>query len=202
MEKPIITEEFLRKLCNDEAYWEFKPLIKKNYRKIEKYIKTIKQIVSKISQNSKIIVDAKYNYYGSGFASYINIKIRKVSKSDTKTTIKKNTQTESIEGIEIYVSNLSPYWYYGSSYRYNTYENGIKESGGSYWFLRPDSIEKYDNTIWETTISEIKKVFEWYGYTLLTKQEVGKELWFDVNIETNIGKKPYKVFDCFFHRYD
>ncbi|UOG76955.1 hypothetical protein MTX78_10215 [Hymenobacter tibetensis] len=194
----IYNEEFLGLLAKDRVIGDFPPFNNGNINEVEIYIKTI---IGRLKDNYQIIVEPDYTYYGSGFASYISVKISKKDKSDTRTTHEKNRVTEWTQGLLLYVSNLAPYWYYGASDWTVSTENG-KYVGGSAEFLGPDSINDIDYELWKTEIEKIKILFHQFRYNLLTKEELEKQVGFDLSIRTVLADKPYKVFDFFFHWED
>jgi hypothetical protein len=192
------TEEYLRKAAADQVQGDFTPFNKNDIGKVKRYVKGM---LGRLSDNKRINVAADFSAYGSGFASYINVKISKKDKSDTIIEKNGNRTTEKKDAILLYISLLAPYWYFGKGDWWDNYTNG-EFSGGSSNFLTPDSINQYNKPLWETEIEQITRLFEEFRYGLLTKKEVEQPLWFDVEIEANIGEKPYTVFDCLFHWED
>jgi hypothetical protein len=192
------TEEYLRKAAADQVQGDFTPFNKNDIGKVKRYVKGM---LGRLSDNKRINVAADFSAYGSGFASYINVKISKKDKSDTVIEKNGNRTIEKKDAILVYISLLAPYWYFGKGDWWDNYTNG-EFSGGSSNFLMPDSINQYNKPLWETEIEQITRLFEEFRYGLLTKKEVEQPLWFDVEIEANIGEKPYMVFDCLFHCED
>jgi hypothetical protein len=148
-----------------------------------------------------LIVQSDYKYYGSGFAFYVNVKISQGDRSDTKIIYEGSKRTEWIKGMLLYISNLSPYWYYGGSEWTITNENDTWK-GGSEGFLRPENIDYSDQSIWGDTIYKIKELMSSFGYRLLTEEELKEPVWFEADIPTLLADKPYQVFDCFFYWED
>ncbi len=192
------TEEYLRNLAADKVQGDFTPFNKNDIGKIQRYVKGM---LGRLSDNKRIVVEADYSAYGSGFASYINVKISKKDKSDTIIEKIGNRTTEKKDSLLVYISLLAPYWYFGKGDWWDYYTNG-EFTGGSSNFVTPESISKYNKSLWDKEIEQITALFDEYRYRLLTEKEVEKGLWFDVDITTNLGEKPYTVFDCFFHWED
>jgi hypothetical protein len=192
------TETYLRALAADQVHGDFAPFNKKDIGKVQRYVKGM---LGRLSDNHRILVLPDYKAYGSGFASYINVKISKKDKSDTTIVKEGNRTTEKKDALLLYISLLAPYWYFGKGDWWDNYSNG-KFMGGSSNFLMPDSIKKYNKDLWETEIEQITRLFEEFRYTLLTQKEVEKPLDFEVKIVSNLGEKPYTVFDCLFHWED
>ena len=191
-------EAFLKRLAKEKVIGDFPPFDTGNINKVEKYIR---KITHRLKDNHQIIIEPDFEYYGSGFASYINVQISKKDKSDTKTTQENNKLTHWTKGILVYISNLTPYWYYGASEWTISKDNG-NYIGGSSGFLRPENIDKVDTEIWSAEIEKIKTVFNQFKYRLLTKEELEKQVDFDVSVRTILADKPYEVFDFFFHWED
>lgn len=192
------TEEYLRIIASTKVIGDFSPFDKDDIDEVEKYIKLIVERLTKIDS---LIIEPDFSYYGSGFASYISIKVSKKDRSDTRITDNGNKKTEWKKGLLIYVSNLTPYWYYGNGEWTISYD-GEKRIGGSGGFLRPESIDNIDFNLWQNEIQEIIDIFSNYKYELLTEEELSKPLWFEVEIPTILADKPYEIFDCFFYWED
>ncbi len=194
----LFTEEYLRNAAADQVQGDFTPFNKNDIGKVKRYVKGM---LGRLSDNKRINVEADYSAYGSGFASYINVKISKKDKSDTVITKEGNRTTEKKDAILLYISLLAPYWYFGKGDWWDYSING-EYQGGSSNFLMPESINKYNKPLWKTEIEQITRLFEEFRYGLLTKKEVEQSLDFEVKIKSNLGEQPYTVFDCFFHWED
>ncbi len=192
------TEEYLRNLAADRVQGDFTPFNKNDIAKVKRYVKGM---LGQLSDNKRINVVADFGSYGSGFASYINVKISKKDKSDTLTQQKANRTEETTTGLLVYVSLLAPYWYFGGVEWFSSYKDKQHE-GGSMPFLTPNDIKKYNPALWSVEIEQITRLFEEFRYTLLSQKEVEQPLDFKVNIKTNLGEEPYTVFDCLFHWED
>lgn len=194
----IYTEEFLKDICKEKVVGDFYPFDTNNLDEVNSYIR---KIVGRLRNISGIKVEADFDSYGSGFASYINVKISKKDRSDTKIITEGLKKTEWIKGITIYICSLAPFWYFGGNEWTISFEKE-KWIGGSGSFLRPESIDSYDKVFWEKEVEQIKHILGEFRYNLLTKQELEKELWFNVDIPTVLVDPPYQVFDCFFYWED
>lgn len=192
------SEEFLRKLCDGKVIGDFYPFETGNQREIVEYIK---KITGRLQNNHRINVEPDFSSYGSGYSSYINVKISKKDKSDRVLTNRGGVKIEWICGIELYICKLAPYWYFGGNEWTGSYENG-KRIGGSAGFVSPESIDEIDYEIWKDDINRINQTLSEFRYQLLTKEEVEKSLWFAIEIPTILSDKPYRIFDCFFYWED
>jgi hypothetical protein len=194
------SEEYLRRLCNNEIVGDFPPFNKTNSRK-RKVISHIKTLVGRLKEDHHLLIDADFENYGSGYASYVYIKISKRDKSSVITTIQGSNKTDRLKGLLIYVSKLSPHWYYGGMEWIDRYHNNTY-TGGYNAFLRPDSIDGLDLTQWRDPLIKIQKIMTEFSYSLLDRQSLERSLWFDVIVPTILSESPHTVFDCFFHWED
>jgi hypothetical protein len=192
------TEGYLRNLAADKVQGDFPPFNKGDIGKIKRYIKGM---LGRLSDNRRLNVEADYSAYGSGFASYINVKISKKDKSDTTIIKEKKRTVENKDGVVLYISLLSPYWYFGQGEWWDNYSDGSYIGGGG-GFLTTNSIKKYNKSLWEKDVESITALFDEYRYRLLTKEELEKPLGFDVLIKSNFLDRELTVFDCFFHWED
>lgn len=192
------SEYFLRTLANEQVTGEFYPFNTGDLAKVENYIR---QITGRLKDNPRIVVEPDFDYYGSGFASYISVRISKKDNSDSKVSMDRNRVTKDTKGILMYISNLSPYWFYGGAEWSVTKENG-KHTSGMSAYLSPKDIDEYDAAAWESDIEKIKSVLSHFGYNLLTRKEVEEPLDFNVYVAGNLIVGKPRVFDCFFHWED
>jgi len=192
------SEDFLQRLANEKVTGDFYPFDTGDIDKVEDYIR---QIVGRLKNNHTIHVEPDFDYHGSGFASYISIRISKRDHSDSIITTDKNRITKDTKGILLYISNLAPFWYYGGSEWSVTTENG-KFLSGSSGYIFPNDIHNYDTEKWNNEIEKIKLILSHFHYNLLTKEALEKTLDFEINIASNLIDGKPKVFDCFFHWED
>ncbi len=192
------SKEFLQKLANEKVTGDFYPFNSGDINKVEDYIK---QIVGRLKKNDRINVEPDFTNYGSGFASYVPIRISKRNNSDSIISTDKNKITKSTTGILLFVSKLTPYWYYGGSEWSITTKNG-KTISGFTGYIFPEHINKYDKTKWDRDIEKIKYTLNHFNYNLLTEQELKKQIDFEIEIAGNLIQGKPRVFDCFFHWED
>lgn len=191
-------ETYLRTLLKGDLQADFEPFLNNDVFEVEAYIK---QMLGRLKDRNSIKIQADYQAYGSGFASYINVKITKKDKSDTVFTKEGKINIESKKSVLLYISLLCPYWFFGGANWSENYLDG-KYQGGSMPFLRPEDNAKYDKKIWQDEIDFITQYFDEYRYQLLTQTELEPYLNFDIDIPTIIADKPYQIFDCFFYWED
>lgn len=192
------SEEFLRELANEKVIGDFYPFNTGDYYKVIDYIR---QIVGKLKNNQRINVEPDFDYYGNGFASYISVRISKRDNSDSIIKTDKNRVIKETKGILLYISILTPYWYFAGSEWSVTTKNEKFVSGWSGYII-PNEVNNYDKTKWDNDIEKIKFILGDFNYNLLTQSEIENILDFEISIASNfINGKP-RVFDCFFHWED
>lgn len=192
------SETYLRTLVKGDVQGDFEPFINNETQYVVDYIQ---QMLGRLKNRNSIKIQADFTAYGSGFASYINVKITKKDKSDTVVTKEGQLSRESKKSLLLYISLLSPYWFFGGIEWSENYLDG-KYQGGSMPFLRPEDCAKYDKKIWQDEIDFITQHFDEYRYRFLTQTELEPYLNFEIDIPTIVFDKPYQVFDCFFYWED
>ncbi len=148
------------------------------------------RIVNGLKRSHLIDVEAEFNDYGSGTASYVDVFC---SKRSGKSTQRKG-DTDWIDGIAIYLSRLAPIAIYGPMQRTRN------KTGGSFDFLIADVVGTLPPGDWIEEVKEInKKLTTFYGVTLLEKEFLAKKLPFKAKIRTCFKKKGYQIFDAIFY---
>jgi hypothetical protein len=191
------SEQYLRDLVAEKVQGDFPPFKSGKYTTVVKYIK---EIVGRLSDNKTWIVEADYENYQSGFASFVPVKISKKDKSDTITKNENGLIIETKDSLLIYLSKLCPYWYYSQGIWMDMIRDG--KNLPSTHFIRPEEQKKVNLHLWATDIEKLTRQLEEYRYTLLDRKEVTKDLDFKIKIPTVIGDRTYQVFDCFFYWED
>lgn len=191
-------ESYLRDLVDGFAVSDVYPYSTGNSRKIEKLLS---QLVGRLSDIGSLSIDADFDNYGSGYASYVSLEISKRDKSDVIKEHHSNGVSLTTNGLMVYLSRVAPVVVYGGAFWTKTYANG-KETGGSSHFLEPDMLEDLPAKAWECELESIKTILTDYGFRIPFKEELARNLDFEINIPTLLGEPPYRVFDCFFYWMD
>jgi hypothetical protein len=192
------SEDYLRNTAQDIPQDDFTPYNKNDVGKTKRYIKGM---LGALSDKKSIQILPDYKSYGSGFASYINVKISKKDKSDVIIIKEKNRTVEQHDGLLLYISLVAPYWVYGKSDWWDNYSDGSYIGGGGS-FLESHSLSNSNTSLWQSEIDFITSLFDEYQIRLLTNKEAQTPLWFDVKIKSNLAEKQLQIFDCFFHWED
>jgi hypothetical protein len=191
------SEQYLRDLVAEKVQGNFPPFKSGKYTTVVKYIK---EIVGRLSDNKNWIVEADYENYQSGFASFVPVKISKKDKSDTTTNYENGLIIETKDSLLIYFSKLCPYWYYSQGRWMDMIRDG--KNSPSTHFIRPEEQKNVNLHLWAEDIEKLTRQLEEYRYTLLDRKEVTKDLDFKIKIPTVIADRTYQVFDCFFYWED
>ncbi|GAA4022183.1 hypothetical protein GCM10022409_02360 [Hymenobacter glaciei] len=196
------SEGLLRKLIQGEIVGNFSPFSTGKGRKVEAYIAAL---VDQLKKMEGSLVDVDFTSYGNGFASYGEVKISKLDKSDTVFVntgrLGQGVREDHTDGLVLYISTLAPYWFYGGSSWLASGQNGQWKSGPA-GFLRPSSMVKLDQGLWHGEVERIEAIMQSFRYTLLGPELLEQPAPNGLTIPTILADSPYQVFDCFFYWED
>ena len=192
------SEDYLRRMVRAEVTGDFPPFTLGSITKVENYIR---KLVARLATSPTLVVEADFNSYGSGFASYVEVRISKRDGSDRITRAQGQRITHDYKGLVLYISRLTPYWFYGGSEWAKTYEEG-RCTGSGFTFLTPESPASIDQTLWQHDRQLVEALVQEFRYSLLTPTELRQPAPADLAIATILADKPYSVFDCFFYWED
>jgi hypothetical protein len=186
----------IKNLVNDVVTVDFYPFNTAQIDLVEAYIRNV---VGSLSDIRSLKVEADFKNFGSGFASFVPVKISKNDGSDVTTTQQNNQVTQHTNGILIYLCKLSPHWYAGASDWTLTLENGQFHSASNQ-FLSPQDWDNIDWSIWQHEFNQIVDKMKLFQYQLLEQSELIKPV--EIKISSNLLDGKPKAFDCFFHWED
>ncbi|BBH24367.1 hypothetical protein Back11_57120 [Paenibacillus baekrokdamisoli] len=178
----------LKSIVQQKFVGEYYPynLEQKNDEEIDSYINNL---VGGLSSIKNLKVEADFNNYGSGYASFVNIFCYKKDGSSTE-IIKGHT---TINGILLYVCRHAPVAAYGRS------QVRRHSHGGSHEFLTTKLIATVPTGEWMEIENRIKEQLENYHFGILSKDYLEEPIDFNISIPTIINEdESYKIFDCFF----
>ncbi|MCE7995551.1 MAG: hypothetical protein HEP71_26465 [Roseivirga sp.] len=191
-------ESYLRDLVDGFAVSDVFPYSTGNSRKIEEFLC---QLVGRLGDIGSLSIEADFNNYGSGYASYVPLNISKKDKSDITKEHHENGVSLTTNGLMVYLSRVAPVVVYGAGHWIKTYMNG-KETGGGAHFLEPDILESLPSEVWEQELKRIKTTLTEFGFSIPPRGTLARNLSFEIEIPTLLGETPYRVFDCFFYWMD
>jgi len=192
------SENYLRQLVGGAVMGDFGPFTLSSLDETERYLR---QIVARLASLPALLVEADFSSYGSGFASYIEVRIARKDHSDTATAARGQHTTRTTNGLMLYLSRLTPYWFYGGSEWSKTYDNGRSVSGSAS-FLNSESQAAINPAVWHLEAASVRAILQAFHYRLLTPAELRQPAPVEVVVPTILADKPYQVFDCFFYWED
>jgi hypothetical protein len=199
-------DDFLSGLAGDKLTRDVFPFNTGDEKLVLDYIK---KIGGRLNSIHTISAEADFSNYGSGYASFVNVFVSKRNGSGTvvETKVNKSKETLSVKtttGLELYISKLCPYWFYGAASKSITTDKDGAFRSSSGGFLTPQSMKDVDRAVWNSDIENIKNVMLEYQYTLLTDEELSERVSpaVDSMIYTELSNPPFHVFDAFFHWED
>ncbi|MGI4760701.1 MAG: hypothetical protein ACRYF0_08350 [Janthinobacterium lividum] len=192
------SDDYLRRIVDAEVVGDFPPFTLGSITKTENYIR---KILARLVASPTLLIEEDFNSYGSGFASYIEVKVSKRDGSDRVTLAQSPRTIYDYDGLVLYISRLTPYWFYGGSKWSKNYENG-RCTGGAFTFLTPDSLTDINQALWQHDSQLIEALLQEFRYGLLTPTELRQPAPAGLAIPTILADKPYSVFDCFFYWED
>jgi hypothetical protein len=188
----IYSEEILRNIINKTPVGDLFPYKGGTKKQIESYIKSI---VADLEMSELITVEADFNKYESGFASFIDIFCYKSDGS----SIMKRKNSLWIDGISIYISTCAPVAIYGANFK----TKKVNKYGGSYGILDVNCVATTPKGYWVDVLYIIAKNLNRFGIEIIQKRELNKPLDFQVKIPTNLNYHCInKVFDAIFYYND
>lgn len=146
--------------------------------------------VDKLKSCPLLDIDADFNSYGSGFASYVHVFCTKANRAATI----RHGETDWIDGITVYLGRLVPFAAFGAEQRTR------HPRGGSGGFLDSRNLETTPDGSWGNELRAILQAIEASGYTVMPKKEYCRQLPVQLKWDTNFGTDTY--FDAIFHWYD
>jgi hypothetical protein len=190
------TESYLRRIINLEVAGDFAPYNSGDRKNTDEYIQ---KIIVRLQSIPEFIITTEAESYGSGFASFTHISISKKDKSDT--IIHKQAEEivrEETKGLLLYICRLAPYAVFATSEWSYSFEHG-RASGGTYQTMLTKKIDQLPEGGWIGLIEKIRTCLNEFKITILTKEELARQLPFQASIPTMLSDAPYKLFDCFFY---
>ena len=191
------SDSYLRRIITGDVVGDFPPFTNGSVDKIDKYIR---KIIARLASDT-LLIEADFSSHGSGFASYVEVRITKKDGSNTVVSNKNQRVTNQVTGLLLNISRLTPYWFYGGSSWFKTYEHG-QQTGGGATFLTIENQATIDQEVWQPEQQLIEHIFREFRYELLTPEELTQPAPADITIPTILADEPYTVFDCFFYWED
>lgn len=184
------TNEQLQRSIAQQPFGEFPPFKHGDAAGIEEYLQ---RVVADLTRSQRLQVEAEFNHYGSGYASYVEVFCYKMRGLSTQEI----NGIRRIDGIKIYLSRLTPVAVMGAGYK-------TRYAGGSTSdYLHGGTIGTIPPGDWKAEWNELQsKLVECYNITLVDLDEMRTPLPFKAHVPTFFGSPPYTVFDALFYWED
>ncbi len=192
------SDDFLRRLAEGHIQGDVPPFSTGDAAAVEAHLR---RLVARLAADPRLLVTADFGSYGSGYASYVPVRVSRRDGRDTRTTTQGRNVTEDTAGVLAYLCRLAPYWFYGGSNWSVTQRAGQPHSGSS-GFLAADSRAGLDQPAWATDLGRLEERLCLAGYQLLPPALLAQPAPARINVPTVLADPPYQVFDCFFYWED
>ena len=144
-----------------------------------------------LAKHTALKTETGFNQYG--YSSYAELFVYPRDGSTTK--ILDSGATE-ICGIRVWLALRAPLAIYGLG------KITRDVQGGSSGFLHPSALYNLPTRKWKDAEEQLCACLEGGGFYWLSKSLAQEPLAFEVDIPTNLGERPYCVFDAVFHWID
>jgi hypothetical protein len=192
------SEQYLRNVVEGKVQGDFYPFTTGSWDRTEDYLK---RLVGRLRDIPSIDVNAIFNHYGSGTASYVHLYIARRDKSGTNQMLRGESLPDHTTGVMLYLCRIAPVAVYAAGNWTSTHQNGKWQIVYSH-YITPDAVGSLPAGNWKEEMRQINAILNEYGYGFLTRAEVDVPLSFRIKIPTILTDPPYRIFDCFFYWED
>jgi hypothetical protein len=198
-----LTTDILQKTCKEQIVGDFYPYNTGDWDETEKYIEAL---VGRIKGIPTLNVNADFDHFGTGTASFVEVY---ATKRDGSLTIARQEKTndhllttETHEGLLIAISRVAPVAVMGSDKRTEKTKDG-KFDSTSLSHIQSQIVDILPPGDWHNEIEQIKRLLDEFNIRLLDSFTIEQPLDFDANIRTVLNSsRTYKVFDALFYWED
>lgn len=183
----ILTVKQLQSIIDMNPVGDTFPYFGGSEQDIENHLKAV---VATLRHSPLLDVEAEFNHYGSGYASYVHVFC---AKSNRQSTVRRG-DTDWIDGIAVYLARLAPIATYGVEQRTRHLR------GGSRGFLESRHVGQLPNGDWSNELYKIVTTLENFGFILPSLEELCEPLPFKAKIPTIFNSEC--VFDAIFYWED
>lgn len=153
----------------------------------------LRRVVAALASDGLLDVEADFDHYWSGYASYVDVFC---SKSGGRSTTREGT-LERTDGLSLYLCRLAPVAAVGPG---QTTRQGRSTAGSG--FLRPESVGATPDGDWAAESRAVSEALSRYGFSVPARAELSAPLPFDAQIATVLSDPPYQVYDALFYWED
>jgi hypothetical protein len=167
----LLSESQLRTLIAGKSVGDRWPYFGGTDADIENHLH---RVVDALRSTGLLEIDADFDHYGSGYASYVHVSCEKRGGGSRA----RRDNADRIEGLAIYLSRLTPLAVYGSEERY------ISAAGGSRGFIDVPTLYSVPSGDWQVEIAAIRRTLESLGFTFPPRDQLAEPLPFEADIPT------------------
>jgi hypothetical protein len=153
----------------------------------------LRDVVIDLGQSDLLTVEADFNHFGSGYASFVEVFCVKKDGSGTRPYMGTG---KVVDGLLVYLCRRAPIAAYGADTR--AYHAG----GGSSGFLGPDTVGITPAGDWEAAVREVCAKLSERGISIADVEMLRHPLTFEYTIDNNLSDAPYQALDVLFYWYD
>ncbi len=183
----LLTEEQLREVVAGHPIGTEWPSGGGSEADIEKHLR---RAVATLDSTGVLEVEADFDHYGSGYASYVHVFCEK-TRGRSRTH---RDGTDWIDGIAVYLSRLVPFAVYGRE------ERTKHARGGSQGYVAAEDVYSLPAGDWQEEIGAIRRILQDLGFILPAREQLIERLPFDLKIPTILDDKH--VYDAIFYWED
>ena len=183
----LLTEEQLRKVVAGRPVGGDWPYRGGSEADVENHLR---RAVDAIRSTGLLLVDADFDHYGSGYASYVHAFCEKTGGRSRR----REGDVDVIEGLAVYLSRLTSFAVYGAEGRTRL------PTGATSGFLSTDSIYSVPPGDWTAEVSAIRTALANAGFVLPPREHLAERLPFELEIPTLFDSEH--VFDAIFYWSD
>ncbi len=155
---------------------------------VESYLR---ETVAYLSRSLLVTVEADFDSYGSGYASFVEVFCYKRDGSSTKAF----GTGSRITGIVYCLSRHAPVVAFG-------WDNRTRHATGGSFSLPFKERSTLPEGDWDEVHREITGELRQRGFEIADEALLERPLPFAAKIETNLNEPPYRLFDLLFFWYD
>ena len=167
----LLSESQLRTLISGNPVGDRWPYFGGTDADIENHLH---RAVDALRSTGLLEIDAGFDHYGSGYASYVHLSCQKPNGRSRA----RRDNADWIDGVAIYLSRLTPFAIYGSEHR------TISAATSSRTFLDLNRLYILPPGDWQNEITAIRRTLESLGFSFPPRDELAELLPFEADIPT------------------
>lgn len=184
-----LTEDRLRSIARGAIVGDWPPYDAGDEQAVERFLR---RVVDELRRCRALEVEADFDAYGSGYASYVDVFL---TPRGGRSTVHRDGM-DWTDGLHLYLCRLAPIAAYGPGQRTR------HARGGSRTFLRSDRLFETPPGDWSEQVHALETVLARHTLEFVRKAKLNALLPFDLDIRTALERPPFRYFDALFHWED